>query len=50
MRIVGITILVALVVMGGYIKVRTIQDCGFLGVLKGAELIWAFGGCHRPAN
>lgn len=35
----------AIVVAGAWLKYRVISDCGALGLLKNAELVWLFGGC-----
>lgn len=40
----GMLILMLLLSIG-YCQYRIIHDCGFLGTLKGAEMVWLFGGC-----
>jgi hypothetical protein len=31
----------------GWVQYMVIRDCGLLGLLRGAEIFWAFGGCSH---
>lgn len=41
--IAAIAGVVALIV---YVQYAIIRDCGFIGLLHGAEWVWLFGGCN----
>lgn len=35
----------ATLVLVVYVQYAIIRDCGFIGLLHGAEWVWLFGGC-----